>query len=95
MNEDTDNEYSISKPKIVDEHIIINLNNIFNPSAPESREKMRRLKQKELDEVLRLGRPDDNCKYEIRTKETTSISDSELFKASASTSCLGKYKKKF
>ena len=45
--------------------------------------------------MLRLERSSDSCNSEIRRKETTNISDSELFKASASTSCLSKYKRSF
>ena len=46
---------------------------------------MRKLKEKEMDEVLRLCRPDYSCKPEIKTTKSKYLSDAELFKPCAST----------
>ena len=44
--ENNDNNYNLVQQNIVDEDLIINLDDLFNPSLLESREKMRRLKKK-------------------------------------------------
>ena len=43
------------------------------------------LKEKEMDEVLRLCRPDYSCEPEIKTQKNKLLSDAELFKPCAST----------
>ena len=72
-------KYNQSKTASAD---INTLNDIFNPLAQTSREKMRRLKQEVMDQVLCLNRLKNGRKPEIKTKETKYLSDN------ASMSCL-------
>ena len=70
--------YNPCKNASADEDIIITLDDIFNPLSQEIRERLRRLKQKEIDEMLRLIRTDNSCEPEIKIKKYPR--DNELFK---------------
>ena len=78
-----------SPTKIEVNENIFTLDDIFNPKAQSSREKMRRLKQKELDEVLGLCRPDNSC------EPKTIKNDAEPKMPTKSTPCLSNYKISF
>ena len=79
-------KYNQSKTASAD---IITLNDIFNPLAQNSREKMRRLKQEEMDQVLCLNSLENGRRPEIKTKETKYSSDDAIMP------CLSNYKNSF
>ena len=86
--------YNPCKTASADKDIIFTLDDIFNPLAQENRERMRRLKQEEMDQVLCINRPDNDCGSEIKRKENKYPSD-ELLKPCKSIPCLSNYKSSF
>ena len=83
---DEENKHKVlCKTPSSDENIVITLDDVLRPWSRESREKMRRLKEKEMDEVLRLCRPDYSYEPEIKTTKSKYLSDAEILKPCAST----------
>ena len=82
-------KWRVSSPtKVEVNKSIITLDDIFNPMNQSSREKLRKIKQEELDEVLGLCRPGNSCEPEIKSK-------AELSKPTKNTPCLSSYKRSF
>ena len=84
-NDNENKNKVLCKTPSSDEDNVITLDDVLKPWSRESREKKRRLKEKEMDEVLRLCRPDYSCEPEIKTTKSKYLSDAELFKPCAST----------
>ena len=94
-NDKVELNYNRIKTASADKDIIINLDDIFNPLSEESREKMRRLKQNEMDQVLRLGRFENECEPENKTEKSKYPSTDELLTTCKSIPCLSNYKNSF
>ena len=84
-NDEENKNKVLCKTPSSDEDNVITLDDVLKPWSRESREKKRRLKEKEMDEVLRLCRPDYSCEPEIKTTNSKYLGDAELFKPCAST----------